>query len=131
MLEPVTQTPLAAAPPPSIDPTLNQTPLASSSPPQPPAQQVRSVSSLVGKWTVTDANTSCQIQLSSSATLDLYKASTGNCGIQALRDVNTWSLRNQEIALYAKGRIVGRLQESGSEYIGQVEGQKRPIVMAR
>lgn len=96
-----------------------------------PEPRAGGVSSLVGKWTMKESGGSCQLQLSSASTLDLYKASTSSCRTQALQEVNTWNLRNGAIELYAKGRTVMRLQQNGSDYIGRLGNQGPTIVMSR
>ncbi|MBZ6078577.1 protease inhibitor Inh/omp19 family protein [Microvirga sp. WGZ8] len=103
-------------------------------PPSPPqsraAQRTASVSSLAGRWTLKEANGVCQVQLSTSSTLDLYKASTSSCKNAALQEINTWALRDGSVELYAKGRLVMRLQENGSDYVGMVD-RGQVITMTR
>lgn len=110
--------------------------VASATPPErsalpQPEPRAGSVSSLVGKWTMKESGGTCQLQLSSASTLDLYKASTTNCRSQALQEVNTWNLRSGTIELYAKGRTVMRLQQNGPDYIGRIGSQGPTVVMSR
>lgn len=90
-----------------------------------------SIASLSGRWALRIGRDTCQIQLSTSSTLDLYKASISRCQDTALREVNTWALRGNAIELYSKGRVVAHLQPSGSTYIGQIENGSLSVMMTR
>ncbi|QFU17670.1 AprI/Inh family metalloprotease inhibitor [Microvirga thermotolerans] len=96
-----------------------------------PAQQSGTVSSLSGRWTMKIGKDACQLHLSTSSTLDLYKASSSNCAESALREINTWNVRADDLELYAKGRLVARLQRSGSAYAGMIEGKGIPVLISR
>lgn len=98
-----------------------------------PATEARpiSVASLSGRWALRTGRDTCQIQLSTSSTLDLYKASTSRCQDAALREVNTWILRGHVIELYSKGRVVAHLQPNGSTYTGLIENRGLPVTMTR
>lgn len=82
-----------------------------------------SVASLSGRWVLRLGRDTCQIQLSTSSTLDLYKASTSRCNDARLRDVNTWALRGESLELYSKGRVIVHLEPNGSAYSGRIENR--------
>jgi hypothetical protein len=126
---PLTEKPAPTPPGPEAGAVVSAEPEHSSIPQ--PEPRARGISSLVGKWTMKEGGGSCQLQLSSASTLDLYKASTSSCRNQALQEVNTWNLRNSAIELYARGRTVMRLQQNGSDYIGRLGNQGPTIVMSR
>ncbi len=68
--------------------------------------------SVVGSWTAQEATgSSCRVQLSSSPTLDLYRASANGCSNRDLQQVNAWDYRNGEVYLYQRGgSVVARLR---------------------
>lgn len=70
--------------------------------------------SVVGNWTAREATgTSCRIQLSSSPTLDLYRANASGCANRDLQRVNAWDYRDGEVYLYQSGgSVVARLRAS-------------------
>lgn len=62
---------VAAAPSPALEPP---------PPPAPPPVVATGRSAVVGSWNATDAAGSCKVSLSSTPSLDLYKATTAGCG---------------------------------------------------
>jgi hypothetical protein len=70
--------------------------------------------SVVGNWTAREATgTSCRVQLSSSPTLDLYRANAAGCANRDLQKVNAWDYRDGEVYLYQSGgSVVARLRAS-------------------
>lgn len=70
--------------------------------------------SVVGNWTAREATgTSCRVQLSSSPTLDLYRANAAGCVNRDLQKVNAWDYRDGEVYLYQSGgAVVARLRAS-------------------
>lgn len=87
--------------------------------------------SALGAWMVQEGKSACRLHLSSTPTLDLYKASTSGCTNPALQAVNTWRLRDGTIALYAKGKPVARLSGDGLIFSGTLIGQNATITLTR
>jgi len=108
-------------------------PASKPSTPKPAARsQDRRLTSLTGSWTAqTSGSAPCRLHLSSVAALDLYKASTAQCGNQALQNVNAWSLRNGEIVLYARGSVVLRARGEGETLHGALEGTSTLVKLSR
>ena len=61
---------------------------------------------MVGNWSAQTSGGSCRIQLSSSPSLDLYRASASGCSNQDLSKVNAWDYRDGEVYLYQTGGAV-------------------------
>ena len=72
--------------------------------------------SMVGGWTAREATGgSCRVQLSSSPTLDLYRASSSGCTNKDLQKISAWDFRDGEVYLYQQGgTVAARLRSSGS-----------------
>lgn len=72
--------------------------------------------SMVGGWTAREATGgSCRVQLSSSPTLDLYRASSSGCSNRDLQKISAWDFRDGEVYLYQQGgTVAARLRSSGS-----------------
>ena len=71
---------------------------------------------MVGGWTAREATGgSCRVQLSSSPTLDLYRASSSGCSNRDLQKISAWDFRDGEVYLYQQGgTVAARLRSSGS-----------------
>ena len=55
------------------------------------------------------------MQLSSSPTLDLYRASSSGCANKDLQKISAWDFRDGEVYLYQQGgTVAARLRSSGS-----------------
>lgn len=94
-----------------------------SSTPGPARGGVGSRDGVVGNWTAQEATGgSCKVQLSSSPSLDLYRASASGCSNRELQQVNAWDYRNGEVYLYQRGgSVVARLRvASGGAMNGAV-----------
>lgn len=67
---------------------------------------------VIGNWTAQEATGgSCRVQLSSSPSLDLYRANATGCSNRDLQQVNAWDYRDGEVYLYQKGgSVVARLR---------------------
>lgn len=99
-------------------------------PPQRP--QERRLTSMTGNWNASTAGgVSCRLHLSSVATLDLYKASTANCGNKTLQSINAWSLRNGQLALYSRGNVVLRASGESGIMHGVLEGTGVMVRLSR
>lgn len=95
---------------------------------------VTSRDGVVGNWTAREATgTSCRIQLSSSPTLDLYRASASGCANRDLQRVNAWDYRDGEVYLYQSGgSVVARLRTSdGGAMSGAVTKSGAALSMSR
>lgn len=92
----------------------------------------RRASSYAGTWKATDhIGDSCLIQLSSVASLDLYKASVSKCPNDALRQVNSWSFNENRIVLFARGVEIARLTGSEAALSGSLSRAGTPLQMSR
>lgn len=71
---------------------------------------------MVGGWTAREATGgSCRVQLSSTPTLDLYRASSSGCTNKELQKISAWDFRDGEVYLYQQGgTVAARLRSSGS-----------------
>lgn len=89
--------------------------------------------SMVGNWTARDASgSSCRIQLSSSPSLDLYRASVSGCANKDLSRVNAWDYRDGEVYLYQTGgSVAARLRGSSSALSGVLSKSGAPLSLAR
>jgi len=92
----------------------------------------RRASSYAGTWKATDAKGgSCQIHLSSVASLDLYKASTSKCSNESLRNVNMWKLEGSRISLFSRGAEVANLEGSEASLNGALSKSGAQVRMLR
>jgi hypothetical protein len=97
--------------------------------PQPAGPPTRT--SVTGNWTARDASGgSCRVTLSSTPTLDLYKASSSGCQARELQRVSAWELRGDEVYLYESGgAIAARLRKSGSGFGGAMTKSGAPVTL--
>ena len=79
-------------------------------------------SSYAGTWNVSIGTSSCRIQLSSVPSLDRYKASTQGCTHEAMRSVNGWSFRENQIVLFSREQPVARLSGAEAALVGTLNG---------
>lgn len=87
---------------------------------------------MVGAWTARETSGSCKVQLSSSPSLDLYRASTSGCSNQDLSKVNAWDYRDGEIYLYQTGgSVTARLRGSSSALSGALTKSGAPLSLSR
>jgi hypothetical protein len=118
-----------------VDPTLGQpTPgnVASLGTPSPATPPAPSRTSITGSWTAREATGgSCRMTLSSSPSLDLYRASTSGCSNRDLQSVNAWDLRDGEVYLYSRGTVVARMKGGGGAYNGVVAKSGAPFTLSR
>ncbi|CAH1653992.1 MULTISPECIES: AprI/Inh family metalloprotease inhibitor [unclassified Chelatococcus] len=130
-------TPGAPAP---VDPMLGQpkpdnmanlgTPGSGASAPTPRAPTSRTA--ITGTWTAREATGgSCRVTLSSSPSLDLYRASTSGCANKDLQSVNAWDLRDDEVYLYSRGSVVARLKGGSGAYNGVIAKSGAPVTISR
>lgn len=120
----------AEPPPPSVaaaPPVVEAPP-----PPAPPPVVATGRSSVVGSWNATDAAGSCKVSLSSTPSLDLYKASTAGCGNKDLAKVSAWDFRDGEVYLYQPGgTVTARLRQAGGSLDGALSKSGAPLSLAR
>lgn len=98
-------------------------------PPAPPPAASRS--SAVGRWTAKEAAGACSVNLSSTPSLDLYRASTSGCANKDLQSVNAWEFRDGEVYLYARGGVVARLRDGGGQFNGVIAKSGAPLTLSK
>jgi hypothetical protein len=108
--QPPAQRPLDSAPP--NNQVANANPGGAPSGASTRAGAVSSANSVVGSWTAQEATgSSCRMQLSSTPSLEIYRASTTGCSNRDLQQVNAWDYRDGEVYLYQRGgTVVARLR---------------------
>ncbi|MBB3904940.1 AprI/Inh family metalloprotease inhibitor [Methylobacterium brachythecii] len=115
---------VASAPPPVVAEPVT--------PPAPPPVVATGRSSVVGGWTATDANGSCRVSLTSSPTLDLYRATTSGCANKDLAKVSAWDFRDGEVYLYQSGgTVAARLKQAGGSLDGALSKSGASLSLAR
>ncbi|WP_114943978.1 AprI/Inh family metalloprotease inhibitor [Microvirga calopogonii] len=87
--------------------------------------------SYAGTWNANVGATSCKVQLTSVPSLDLYKASAQGCKDEAVRSVNGWSFRENQVVLFSRGTVVGRLSGAEAALAGILSGSGSEIRMTR
>lgn len=77
---------------------------------------------MIGGWTAWEATGgTCRVVLSSTPTLDLYRASTSGCANRDLQKISAWDYRDGEVYLYQQGgTVAARLRSSGGSLDGAV-----------
>jgi hypothetical protein len=89
--------------------------------PEPPASSGQPTrTGVIGNWSAREASgNSCRVTLSSTPTLDLYRASSSGCQSREMQRVSAWELRGDEIYLYEPGGgVAARLRQSGRNFEG-------------
>lgn len=97
----------------------------------PPTPPPATRSGAVGRWTAKEASGNCGVTLSSTPSLDLYRASTSGCSNKDLQSVNAWELRDGEVYLYARGGVVARLRDSGGQFNGVIAKSGAPLSLSK
>jgi hypothetical protein len=89
--------------------------------------------SVTGNWSAKEASGgACRVTLSTTPTLDLYKASSNGCKTREMQRVTAWELRGEEIYLYESGgAVAARLRKSGAGYEGASAKTGAPITMSK
>lgn len=86
----------------------------------------------VGSWTVRDAGGSCKVNLSSTPSLDLYRASAGGCANKDLSRVTSWDFRDGEVYLFQPGgAVAARLRPGSGGLTGVLAKSGAPLTMTR
>ncbi|QFU15177.1 AprI/Inh family metalloprotease inhibitor [Microvirga thermotolerans] len=105
-------------------------PAAAPAPAATPAPASRTA--MVGNWTATVAGGSCKVQLTSSPSLDLYRASATGCPSQDLSRIYAWDYRDGEVYLYQTGgAVAARLRGSPGSLSGVLAKSGAPISLSR
>lgn len=101
--------------------------------PRPLAPAGSSRSASIGGWTAREATgTSCRVTLSSTPTLDLYRASAGACANRDLAGVTGWDYRDGEVYLFQPGgAVAARLRPSGGTLAGVLSKSGAPLTLTR
>ncbi|MGO4175367.1 AprI/Inh family metalloprotease inhibitor [Bosea sp. TAF32] len=88
---------------------------------------------MVGGWTAREATGgSCRIQLSSTPTLDLYRASSSGCANRDLQKITAWDYRDGEVYLYQQGgTVAARLRGGPSSLDGAVTKSGAGLSLSR
>ncbi len=99
----------------------------------PPSSGAPTRSSVTGSWTAREASGSnCKMTLSSTPTLDLYKASSSGCQSRELQRVSAWELRGDEVYLYeAGGGVAARLKQAGRNFEGSAAKTGAPVSLQK
>jgi hypothetical protein len=138
-LPPLPGSPVASAP----APVVADVPIMSSSPApvEPAPARIAAIesappasrASAVGAWTAREASgTSCRVQLSSTPSLDLYKAGASGCGNKDLARITAWDFRNGEVYLYQPGgAVAARLRSSSGTLEGVLAKSGAPLTLSR
>lgn len=89
-------------------------------------------STAVGSWNAREASGSCKINLSSSPSLDLYRASAGGCANKELSRVTSWDFRDGEVYLFQPGgAVAARLRPGGGGLTGVLSKSGAPLTLTR
>jgi hypothetical protein len=97
-----------------------------------PAPAPTSRTAMVGNWKASVAGGTCRVQLSSSPSLDLYRASVSSCPSQDLSKVYAWDYRDGEVYLYQTGgAVAARLRGSPSALNGVLAKSGAPLSLSR
>jgi hypothetical protein len=104
--------------------------------PEPPPQTTSGPptrTAVTGNWTAREATGStCRVTLSSTPTLDLYKASSSGCQSRELQRVSAWELRGDEVYLYEPGGgVAARLKQSGRSFEGSAAKTGAPVSLSK
>ena len=106
--------------------------VAEAAPPPPPPVVATGRSAVVGGWTASDASGSCRVSLSSTPSLDLYKASAPGCSNKELAKISAWDFREGEVFLYQPGgTVAARRRQAGGTLDGAFAKSGATLTMTR
>ena len=90
-------------------------------------------STAVGGWNAREASgTSCRVNLSSSPSLDLYRASSSGCANKDLAKITAWDFRDGEVYLYQPGgAVAARLRQGDGGLTGVLARSGAPLTLSR
>jgi hypothetical protein len=102
-------------------------------PASPSATGAPTRTSVTGNWTAREATGgTCRVTLSSTPTLDLYKASSSGCQSRELQRVSAWELRGDEVYLYEQGGgVAARLKQVGRTFEGSAAKTGAPVTLSK
>jgi hypothetical protein len=88
---------------------------------------------MIGSWTAREATGgTCRVVLSSTPTLDLYRASASGCANRDLQKISAWDYRDGEVYLYQQGgTVAARLRSSGGSLDGAVTKSGASLSLSR
>lgn len=97
------------------------------------APPVSTRSAAIGGWTAREASgTSCRINLSSTPSLDLYRASASGCANKDLARITAWDFRDGEVYLYQPGgSVAARLRPATGSLSGVLSKSGAPLTLSR
>ncbi len=131
---PIDPEPPRAEPAPRTPQPSAQTQVASRPDPAAPASTgAPTRTSVTGNWTAKEASGgTCRVTLSSTPTLDLYKASSGGCQSRELQRISAWELRGEEVYLYEPGGgVAARLKQTGRNFEGTAAKTGAPVILTK
>jgi hypothetical protein len=127
--------PRTPRPPPVAEPQQAPPPQVAARPPEPApaAPSAPTRTSVTGNWSAREASGgSCRVTLSSTPSLDLYKASSSGCQSRELQRVSAWELRGDEVYLYEPGGgVAARLKQSGRNFEGAAAKTGAPVTLSK
>lgn len=102
-------------------------------PPPPPPVVTTGRAAVVGGWDARDATgATCRVNLSSTPSLDLYKANTSGCQNKELGKVSAWDFRDGEVYLYQPGgTVAARLRQGGAGLDGALTKSGASLALNR
>jgi hypothetical protein len=108
-------------------------PVVSSRPEPAPVSGPPTRNAVIGNWSAREAaGTNCRVTLSSTPSLDLYKASSSGCQTRELQRVSAWELRGEEIYLYEPGGgVAARLKQSGRNFEGSAARTGAAVTLSK
>lgn len=97
----------------------------------PPAGSSRS--SAIGGWTAREASGStCRVNLSSTPSLDLYRANAAGCANKDLARITAWDFKEGEVYLYQPGgAVAARLRAGDGGLNGVLSKSGAPLALTR
>lgn len=100
--------------------------------PSQPAPRV-SRTTFVGTWRASEpGGGACRVTLSSTPSLDLYRASSSGCQNEDLSRVTAWDLRGDQVYLYRQGgAVAARLSADPGAMSGALSRSGAPVALAR
>jgi Protease inhibitor Inh len=108
-------------------------PVAAARPEPAPVSGAPTRNAVIGNWSAKEAaGTNCRVTLSSTPSLDLYKASSAGCQTRELQRVSAWELRGEEIYLYEPGGgVAARLKQSGRNFEGSAARTGAAVTLSK
>jgi len=91
----------------------------------PASDSALSRTDLLGGWTITSTDDSCQLFMTLTSWTGGYRASTRGCSSNLLKSISAWNLQGSEVILAGQGGTpLARLASSGTNrFDGQLDGQ--------